>query len=401
MYKNQSYKLSYSVRILQSWLVPMVAMGSLMACSAMAAPEGASVELGDVTIHDEGSSNVIVEQFSERALINWKSFDTKKDESISFKQPGASSIAVNVIHSGSPTKFMGSLDANGQVVLINTSGIVFGKSSRVDVAGLVATTLDLDRETFSEKGGPLHFKAGEKFDAEASIVNRGVMTVAEAGLVGFVSPVVQNNGVIEATLGTVHLGSGDEFTVDMAGDGLVSLSLNQDLKKQLVSNAGEINAKGGKIYLTAAVGKEIVDDVINMKGVANAEIVEMRQGVIHIEFKKDEKEPVKDEGEVAVPPVAEPPAVEEPPVVEEPAPVAEEPTDEEEIELVSDEPTEVTDGGLPSTPSQSVVSSKPVVLRWQGFGFKIKDALMSLSAPDYQSRFVKNDLVEMRKKDGQ
>ena len=391
MYKNQSYKLPYSIRILQRWLVPMVAMGSLIACQAMAAPEGASVELGDVKIHDEGGKAVTVEQFSERALIKWKSFDTKKDESISFKQPGASSVAVNVIHSGSPTKFLGSLDANGQIVLINTNGIVFGKSARVDVAGLVATTLDLDRESFSEKGGPLHFRAGENFNPEAGIVNRGVITVAEAGLVGFVSPSVQNNGVIEATLGTVHLASGDEFTVDMAGDGLVSLSLNNELKKQLVSNAGEINAKGGRIYLTAAVGKEIVDEVINMKGIANADIVELRQGVIHIEF-KEESEPVKDEGEIALPPVAQPPAVEEP--------VAEPPVTEEEPAPQAEDETELAQSG-PVTVAEPAVSARHALPGWLSNGYRIKHAMMGWAAADYRSGFATSDLVELRTKDNE
>ena len=42
---------------------------------------------------------------------------------------------------------MGSLTANGQIWLINPNGIAFGKSARVDVAGLLATTIDIaDRD---------------------------------------------------------------------------------------------------------------------------------------------------------------------------------------------------------------------------------------------------------------
>ena len=77
---------------------------------------------------------------------------------------------------------------------------------------------------------------------------------------------------------------------------------------------------------------------------------------------------------------------------EEPAPPATEQQDEEEIELVQSEPIAAPGSGI---------STKRVSLRWLSNGFKIKDALMSLSAPDYQSHFAKNDLVETRKKDGE
>ena len=60
-----------------------------------------------------------------------------------FQQPGSTSIALNKIYQNSPSSIFGSLSANGQVYLLNPNGFVFGATSKVNVAGLVASSLGL------------------------------------------------------------------------------------------------------------------------------------------------------------------------------------------------------------------------------------------------------------------
>ena len=103
------------------------------------------------------------------------------------------------------------MKANGQVLLINGSGILFGPTSKVDVAGLVASTSDIRNDDFM---------AGRmKFDLPgrrgATVVNQGDITVADSGLVALVAPGVENSGHIHARLGRVVLASGERFTIDM------------------------------------------------------------------------------------------------------------------------------------------------------------------------------------------
>src|SRR3569623_3705578 len=104
----------------------------------------------------------------------------------------------------------------------------------------------------------------------AAIVNEGSITVADAGLAAFVAPNVVNDGFISAKLGKVQLASGDAFTLDLYGDGLVSLEAGPDIGQQLVSNSGIITAEGGKVVLTAAAAQAVVDSVINMDGIIQA-----------------------------------------------------------------------------------------------------------------------------------
>jgi filamentous hemagglutinin len=91
-------------------------------------------------------------QHSKNATLNWKSFNVGKDNTVQFVQEkGSSSIALNRIFQGSPSKILGKIQANGQIYLVNKNGIVFGKDSVVDTNGLVASALNISDKAF-EKG---------------------------------------------------------------------------------------------------------------------------------------------------------------------------------------------------------------------------------------------------------
>jgi filamentous hemagglutinin family protein len=68
----------------------------------------------------------------------WNTFNIGVNATVNFAQPSASSVALNRVTSGDPSQIMGQLNANGQVYLINPSGILFGAGSSVNVGGLVA-----------------------------------------------------------------------------------------------------------------------------------------------------------------------------------------------------------------------------------------------------------------------
>ena len=95
--------------------------------------------------------------------------------------------------------------------------ILFGKDSRVDVSGLLATTTNILNENFSagryEFNIPSHIKG-------AAVVNQGEINIKDGGLLAFVSPWVENSGTISAQLSRVTLNSGDSFFLDLYGDKL-------------------------------------------------------------------------------------------------------------------------------------------------------------------------------------
>src|ERR1700681_3595842 len=126
----------------------------------------------------------------------------------------------------------------------------------------------------------------------ASVVNQGAITAASGGFAALVAPGVRNSGTITATLGTVGLAAGNAFTLDFYGDRLITLALNDQIASQvidvatgqplksLVSNSGKLSANGGRVELTAAAARAVVDSVINNTGVIEADTIGTRNGMI-------------------------------------------------------------------------------------------------------------------------
>ncbi|MEJ1964400.1 MAG: filamentous hemagglutinin family protein [Gammaproteobacteria bacterium] len=114
-------------------------------CGAAAA---SFVTSGNATAVSSGNT-MRIDQRSDKAILNWSSFDVAPGNSVVFNQPGASSVALNRIHQASPSQIFGALEANGQIYLVNQNGIVFGATSRVRTAGLIASTLNISDQNFS------------------------------------------------------------------------------------------------------------------------------------------------------------------------------------------------------------------------------------------------------------
>src|SRR5215467_11370593 len=111
-------------------------------------PNGSNVGGGNVTINGEGSSNVIVNQWSERAIINWRNFDIGSGETTQFIQPDASAVVLNRVTGSGPTHIDGTLTANGHVFIVNGDGVLIGGGAVVNTAGFLATTSNIKNSDF-------------------------------------------------------------------------------------------------------------------------------------------------------------------------------------------------------------------------------------------------------------
>ena len=263
--------------------------------AAYAEPQGGSVSAGSASI-SSSNGHTIIDQASDRAIIRWDSFDVDTAEHVQFRQPSSSSITVNRIMDSKATRIDGRLSANGNIILINPNGMVFGSSAVVDVGGLVATTSDLEDDSAFMNGGAVKFTKPGKSDAK--IVNNGTMTVKDAGLAGLVAPQVENNGVIQARMGRVQLASGDIHTIDFAGDGLIKLEVSAAVTKQSVINRGTIDADGGDVLMTAAQARHVVDALVENTGTVRAHTAAGKKGAIRISTKGIDNNTEKANGRV-------------------------------------------------------------------------------------------------------
>lgn len=96
-------------------------------------------------------TNVTIVQTAQQALLNWKTFNIGKQTTLKFDQSagGTSSsqwVAFNKVNdpSGRPSQILGSIQAEGQVYVINQNGIIFGGSSQVNTHALVASALPIN-----------------------------------------------------------------------------------------------------------------------------------------------------------------------------------------------------------------------------------------------------------------
>ena len=152
----------------------------LVAHPALANPQGGKVVDGAAQITGEGTNVVTVSQSSDRAVIDWRGFSIGAGELTTFAQNGANAIALNRVSGGDPSTILGNLQANGRVFLINPNGVVFGSSAKIDVAGILATTADINTSDFMAGGNQLRF--GTPGNTGASIVNHGQITAGTRAL---------------------------------------------------------------------------------------------------------------------------------------------------------------------------------------------------------------------------
>jgi len=272
--------LNGSLRRALAGLVPAIAAGALLVSADAFAqvapntlPTGSTVQAGTVTITQPDANKLQITQGSDKAIIDWKGYSIGSQAWVNYTMPGAGSVSLNRVTGGDVSHIMGKLTANGTVMLINPNGILFGKGSIVDVGGLVATTANIRNDDFM--AGRMHFT--QPGNPGGTVINEGQISIKQAGVAAFVAPGVANHGVIEAKLGTVSLAGANTFTLDLYGDGLVKIAVTDPVTvaalgegKPLVSNTGTINADGGKVLITAAAAKGLVDTVINMDGVVQA-----------------------------------------------------------------------------------------------------------------------------------
>lgn len=280
----------------------------LATAESLAGPQGSKVVHGSAQITRNGNQTVI--RAADKTILNHKSFDIGRNESVRFIQPNRNSRVLNRITGSAPTKIDGALIANGQVYIVNPAGVFFGAGSVVDVGALYAGAASISNNDFLAGVNRFTNVTGEviaegMITADAvhligqRVANHGTI-VADGGMATMLVgdevylrnqggrilvridgqdvdtaagpragdgrtapdasavPAIENTGTIRATRGTITLGAGDAYSLAMR-------------------NTGRISAGGGEITLSAA------DGAIHNKGEINASVGQGRAGSVTIQ----------------------------------------------------------------------------------------------------------------------
>ena len=212
-----------------------------------ALPSGGTVAAGSANISTSGAA-MTIRQGTERAIVNWQSFNIGKDASVSIMQPGSQSVLLNRVTGESPSQIFGQLSANGQIVLVNPNGMTFGKDGSVSAASFTASTLGISDADFM--AGNMRF---ERNGSIGAILNQGRLA-ANGGYVALLGASVTNEGRIETRGGAALLGAAEAIHIPLSSSGRVKLELSPAQINASVANTqdGVIVTEGGQVYMQAA-----------------------------------------------------------------------------------------------------------------------------------------------------
>ncbi|MBU8546214.1 MULTISPECIES: two-partner secretion domain-containing protein [Roseomonadaceae] len=243
-----------------------------------ARPQGGAVVAGQASI-SQTTGRTQVQQTTDRAVLEWQSFNVGTNHQVDIRQPAATSWSLNRVTGPDPSAIAGRVTSNGGVALVNPNGVLFHQGAQVDVGALIATTADTANRAFMD--GRMTFDRPSPRPG-ARVENRGRITVADRGLAALVGPQVANSGTIQARLGRVALAGGEAFALDLAGDGLLSLDVTQQVRSApngataLVTQTGTIEAEGGSVLLTAAAVSGVLETLVQSGGSTSARQVALR-----------------------------------------------------------------------------------------------------------------------------
>ncbi|MBV8503129.1 MAG: filamentous hemagglutinin N-terminal domain-containing protein [Paucibacter sp.] len=231
-------------------LPALLLAASLQAQAQTQLPTNMSVVSGQASAQTNGKQLTVTS--SANTILDWRSFSIGADSAVRFNQPSSGSSVLNRVSGNDPSSILGSLSSNGQVWLLNPNGVLFGTHARVDVAGLVTSTLNIandgwlaGRHVFSGTGG--------------GIVNQGEIRSSTGGRVALIASSVSNEGLIAAPGGQIVLAAG--ASVELVDTGAPNLAVKVSAPTGQAMNLGTLSA--GRVDVMAAA--------VNQQGIVEAQ----------------------------------------------------------------------------------------------------------------------------------
>jgi filamentous hemagglutinin family protein len=286
--QKNSIQSKYPLLLSSALVKPMMTIATMaaltMASTASAAVgvdahadwDDMSIVAGSATVTDTGVGSTLITQSSATAVGEAQVLHIGTLGSVQINQNSTSDLFVARAignHSDS-SQILGALSATGQVMLLDRNGIIFGRDAQIDVGGIMASTGEVSNTDIMDGDGRFEFS----YFGDGSIINNATLKVADAGIAAFVSPFITNNGTINARVGKVAFAAGEIVTLDLNGDGLVEIKVEDQIAAALLENTGTIRA--GVVQIEANAARGVVDSVINMEGITIAQTITQDGGKI-------------------------------------------------------------------------------------------------------------------------
>ena len=169
---------------------------------------------GSVQIERDGTRTVI--RASDRAIVNYRSFDIAGGEIVQFVQPGVNARVLNRITGGAPTRIDGAIQANGRVYFVNRAGIAFGAGSVVDAGRFYAIAGTITDRDF--------VRGVDRFTLTGEVSNAGNIAAKDGVILA--GQTVTNTGTISSVDASAVMVAGGQVLV-REGEGRMYVSVGE------------------------------------------------------------------------------------------------------------------------------------------------------------------------------
>ncbi len=253
------YRRSHTARNRQFALRPIVAalaaLGGVQYVGAQQLP-GTFKEIHGSAKAEIGDSSMTVIN-TPNAILEWGAFSIGPKSSVHFQQDNAASQVLNRVVGKDPSEILGTLTSNGKVWLVNPNGVLFGQGAKIEVAGLVASTLDISNKDFL--ANRFNFAAaGDSMPGE--VVNKGQIRTSFGGRVWLLGNHVRNEDLIEADGGQIVLAAGK--SIELVDSGVPNIVVRVTAPEKEALKLGTLSAINDSV--------DVYSGIVNQQGVVRA-----------------------------------------------------------------------------------------------------------------------------------
>ena len=196
-------------------------------------PQGYELLGGGSDLPDYVPNSMYLRNIENGTIVRWnEGFNIAGSHLAAFEFITAGSSIMNRDETGNMSNILGTLNANGNVWIINPAGIVFGSSATINVSQLVASSLDIDNGDFIN-GLPYTFTGGA---TAGDVMNRSTDITAER--LYLIGKRVGNRGALVAD-DYVVMAAGETVFISENSPVVVEVSMpEEDIGDYVVDNGG-------------------------------------------------------------------------------------------------------------------------------------------------------------------
>ena len=220
--------------------------------TAHAAPSLNQVTNGTATVTQSGGGGVdttTINQTTNNATIDWHSFNVAQNQAVTFNQPTTQSLIINNITDANPSQILGTITANGRIVLLNPNGFYFGANSSVSAHTFIAAATSNSNATYNSLTNTLSIINNSAING--NITNDGTINATKTQLIatrvannatGAINSAITITATQDATLhGTLNATNGN---IDIFSNGTIRGSVDTTSTNTTFNATGELSLSG-------------------------------------------------------------------------------------------------------------------------------------------------------------